>query len=84
MTMYDEERLGMLLRILRPAPAGWVQAAQELPSARRSLDEIVARAEEDAEFRKELIAGLEAALEREGFDPDPRLVDELRKRLSER
>jgi hypothetical protein len=84
MTMYDEERLGMLLRILRPAPAGWVQAAQELPSARRSLDEIVLRAEEDAEFRKELIAGLEAALEREGFDPDPRLVDELRKRLSER
>jgi hypothetical protein len=84
MTMYDEERLGTLLRILRPAPAGWVQAAQELPSARRSLDEIVARAEEDAEFRKELIAGLEAALEREGFDPDPRLVDELRKRLSER
>ncbi len=84
MTMYDEERLGMLLRILRPAPAGWVQAAQELPSARRSLDEIVLRAEEDAEFRKELIAGLEGALEREGFDPDPRLVDELRKRLSER
>ena len=84
MTMYDEERLGMLLRILRPAPAGWVQAAQELPSARRSLDEIVLRAEEDAEFRKELIAGLEAALEREGFDPDPRFVDELRKRLSER
>lgn len=81
--MYDEERLGTLLRMLRPAPTGWVQAAQELPAARRSLDEIVSRAEADAEFRKELIAGLEAALEREGFDPDPRLVEELRKRLPE-
>ena len=28
---YDEERLGELLRVLLPAPAGWVQAAQELP-----------------------------------------------------
>jgi len=82
--MYDEERLGALLRMLRPAPAGWVQAAQELPAARRSLDEIISRAEADAEFRKELIAGLEAALRREGFDPDPRLVEELRKRLPER
>jgi len=81
MRMYDEERLGDLLRMLRPAPAGWVEAAQELPAARRSLDEIVSRAEADAEFRKELVAGLEAALEREGFDPDPRLVEELRKRL---
>lgn len=79
--MYDEERLGALLRMLRPAPAGWVQAAQELPAARRSLDEIVSRAEADAEFRTELIAGLEAALEREGFKPNPRLVEELRKRL---
>lgn len=81
--MYDEERLGTLLRMLRPVPVGWVRAAQELPAARRSLDEIVSRAEADAEFRTELIAGLEAALEREGFDPDPRLVDELRKRLLE-
>jgi hypothetical protein len=82
-TTYDEERLGALLRLLRPAPAGWVHAAQELPAARRSLDEIVSRAEADAEFRKELIAGLEAALEREGVDPVPRLVEELRKRLPE-
>lgn len=79
--MYDEERLGVLLRVLRPAPAGWLRAAQELPAARRSLDQIVARAEADLEFRKALIADLETALEREGVEPDPRLVDELRKRL---
>ena len=60
MHIYDEERLGTLLRMLRPAPAGWVQAAQELPAARRSLDEIVARAEADLAFRSELVADLEA------------------------
>ena len=79
---YDEERLGELLRLLRPAPVGWVQAAQELPAARRSMDEIVARAEADLAFRKELIADLEAALEQAGYEPDRRLLDELRKRLT--
>ena len=83
MSDYDEERLAALLRTLPPAPAGWVKAAQELPFARRRLDDIVARAVADEEFRKALVADLEAALEREGYDPDPALVDELRTRLSE-
>ena len=52
-----------------PAPAGWVQAAQELPSARRELDEIVARAEADQAFREALIADLEQTLAREGYEP---------------
>ncbi len=79
--IYDEEWLGERLRILRPAPRGWVRAAQELPSARRSLDEIVARAEADLEFRAALIADLEDALTQAGFEPGPRSLDELRKRL---
>ena len=80
---YGEERLGELLRLLRPAPAGWLRAAQELPAARRSLDEIVARAEADAEFRKALLADLEAALAQEGLDLTPRLVSELERRFAE-
>jgi hypothetical protein len=80
--MYDEERLGELLRMLRPAPAGWVRAAQELPAARRSLDEIVARAEADLAFRESLIADLEVALEQAGYEPDRRLLEDLRKRLA--
>ena len=80
---YDEERLGELLRLLPPAPEGWVRAAQELPAARRSIDEIVRRAEADLEFRTALIADLEAALELAGFEPGPLAVDELRKRLAE-
>ncbi|HLF68145.1 MAG TPA: hypothetical protein VI503_02280 [Gaiellaceae bacterium] len=78
------ERLGELLRLLPPAPLGWVQAAQELPLARRTLDEIVARAEEDLAFREALVADLERALEQEGYEPDRRLVEELRARLTDR
>lgn len=80
---YDEERLGVLLRLLRPAPEGWLRAAQELPAARHSLDEIVARAEADLEFRAALIADLEAALADVGVEPAPRVVEELKKRFSE-
>ncbi len=80
--IYDEEWLGQRLRILRPAPQGWLRAAQELPAARRSLDEIVARAEADLEFRAALIADLEAALHTEGYEPRPQIIDELRKRIS--
>ena len=82
MTRYDEERLAELLAALPPAPEPWVRAAQELPLARRGLDEIVARAEADADFRRAVVADLEAALEAAGYEPEPRLVDELRERLS--
>ena len=81
--LYAEERLGVLLRLLRPAPAGWVRAAQELPGARRTFDEIVVRAEADLAFRAALIADLEQALAAEGYEPDRRIVDELRERLAD-
>jgi hypothetical protein len=77
----NEERLAELIRALPPAPEAWVRCAQELPLARRGLDDIVARAEEDAEFRARLIADLEAALEAEGIEPNKALLDELRNRL---
>jgi hypothetical protein len=78
---YDEERLGVLLRILRPVPAGWVRAAQELPTARHSFDEIVSRAEADLAFREALVADLERALAAEGYEPDRRFLAEIRARL---
>ena len=79
---YGEERLARLIRRLPPAPEGWVAAAQELPAARRGLDEIVARAEADLRFREALIADLEAALSQAGYEPDPPLVEALRRRFS--
>jgi hypothetical protein len=77
------ERLAALLRLLRPAPPAWVRAAQELPRARLELEEIVGRAEADATFRKALLRDLESALADAGLRwDDPRLIDELRRRLT--
>jgi hypothetical protein len=81
---YDEARLAELLRALPPAPEGWVRAAQELPRVRRELDDIVARAEADAAFRKQLIEDLEEALRGEGYEPELMPLDELRRRLEDR
>jgi hypothetical protein len=84
MRSFDEERLAELLRLLPPAPHGWVRAAQELPAARRTIDEIVARAEADAAFRTALVTDLESALAADGYEPDRIVVDELKRRYSER
>jgi hypothetical protein len=80
-TVLDEERLARLIRALPPAPEAWVRAAQELPLARAELDEIVARAEADAQFRARLVADLEAALAADGYEPTPALVQMLRARF---
>jgi hypothetical protein len=81
MSDIDEERLARLIGALPPAPEAWVLAAQELPLARTQLDEIVARAEADATFREQLIADLEEALELEGYERDPAVVEALRIRF---
>ena len=77
-----EERVARLLRRLPPAPEAWIAAAAELPRARKELDGIVARAEQDAAFRTALIADLESALEAEGYESTPRLVEQLRRRFT--
>jgi hypothetical protein len=82
MSGFDEIRLAELLSVLPPAPQGWVQAAQELPLARLGLDDLVRRAEEDADFRRRLVADLEAALQAEGIEPEPALAEALRRRLA--
>ena len=81
MNAFDEERLARLIQALPPAPEAWVRAAQELPPARRQLDQIVARAEADLEFRQRLVADLEAALAAEGYERDPKVIEELRVRF---
>jgi hypothetical protein len=81
MNGFDEEQIGRLLRLLPPAPEGWVRAAQELPAARAVLDELVARAEQDAAFRLQLQADLERAVAAAGYDPSPFIVSRLRQLL---
>ena len=82
MTTYDEERLGELLRLLPPAPAGWIEAAQELPRARVELDALVERAEQDVAFRQALVGDLEDALRVAGVEPRPFVIEHLRRRLA--
>ena len=81
MTGYDEERLAALLQLLKAPPAGWVEAAQQLPSARAAIESIVARAEADAAYRSRIQADLEAALQAEGHEASPSVVAALRLRL---
>ena len=82
MRNYDEETLAVLLRTLPAPPEAWVKAAQEIPLARRGLDDIVERARADQAFRDALIADLETALESAGYDTDPALTEAVRERLS--
>ena len=78
---YDIEQLARLIGALPPAPVGWVSAAQELPRMRPSLDDLIARAEQDAELRARLVADLESALAESGISPTPRILAEARARL---
>jgi hypothetical protein len=83
MSSYDHEQLSKLIGMLPPAPEAWVRAAQELPVARRGLDELVARAEADAAFRVQVLADLEQALQAEGIEPEPRVVEKVRRLLAD-
>lgn len=79
--LLPEERIAALLALLPPAPESWVEAAKQLPAARAQIDGIVARAEQDAEYRARLIDDLEQALAADGIEPTPSLRRELERRL---
>jgi hypothetical protein len=81
MSTYDHDTLGRLIAVLRPVPAGWVRAAQELPAARRGIDDIVDRAVADAAYRERVVADLESALAEVGVEPTPPILEELRERF---
>ena len=55
----------------------------ELPAVRAMLDELVARAERDAEFQFELRADLEGAVADAGYEPSPFVLSRLRRLLEE-
>jgi hypothetical protein len=78
---YDEERLGELLSSLPPAPEAWVKAAQNLPLARKGVDEILERAEEDEEYRRRVVEDPKAALEEADVVAHMDAIEILRRRL---
>ena len=79
--MTAEEQIALALRALPTPPMGWVEAAKELPSARRELETILDRIERDERFREQAVADLEAMLRAEGVEPTPVVVAHLRRRL---
>jgi hypothetical protein len=83
MSDYTEEQLANLIGVLPPAPAAWVQAAQELPAAREAIESLVDRAHADADERQAILADLGASLRQAGVEPSRGLVEELRGRLTE-
>ena len=76
-----EGRIAEFLRALPAPPQGWVEAAKQLPTARRELDTIVERIERDERFRELVRADLEEALRVEGLEPTPAVIALLRQRL---
>jgi hypothetical protein len=78
---YDKTTLAGLLRLLPPPPEPWVAAARELPRTAGGLEQILALAETDAEFRRALIDDLEEVLRGAGFEPEPELVRDQREGL---
>ena len=79
--MTPEERIAEALRALPAPPQGWVEAAKQLPAARRELETILERVERDERFRERVVADLEATLRAEGVEPTPVVVSHLRRRL---
>ena len=78
----SEEQIAELLRALPAVPAGWVQAAKELPAVRLELETIAERIESDERARALAVADLEAMLRAEGVEPTPVVVAHLRRRLA--
>jgi hypothetical protein len=80
--MTPEEQIAELLRALPAPPAGWIEAAKELPTVRRELDTVLERIERDERFRELVVADLEATLRAEGVEPTPVVVAHLRRRIA--
>jgi hypothetical protein len=82
-TDFDSHQIAEHIALLRPAPRGWVEAAQQLPAARRAVETLVARAQQSETDRAEIVRNLEESLHAEGVEPRSELVRELRDLLAD-
>jgi hypothetical protein len=82
-TDFDSYQIAEQIALLRPAPRGWVQAAQQLPAARRAVETLVARAQKSEAERAAIVRNLEESLHAEGVEPRSELVRELRDLLAD-
>jgi hypothetical protein len=80
---YDSERLGLLLRLLRPAPRAWVAKAKRIPLGAPSAAEIAQlarRLEDNPGFRRSFDADPVAATGSVGLET---LTAQLEQELAE-
>jgi hypothetical protein len=49
--------------------------------ARKALDEVLAQADSDADFRASLLENAKRALDEAGYESDPDMIETLRRRL---
>ena len=77
---YDDERLGQLLALLPPAPAGWVATAKRIPLMELDARELAQKLEADPAFRKSFDADPVAAAEAAGL---PELAAQLERELEQ-
>lgn len=81
---YNEERLGELLQVLRPAPEAWLRRAQEIPLgpplSYSAVSELARRLETDEGFRRRFDADPVAAAEIAGMSD---LSAQLRREMHE-
>lgn len=80
--MIDEREIERLLRLLQPAPAAWVEAAQEMPFLLGALEGVLERARTDAAYRDAFQADPGEVLRDAGYELAPDVVAHIMRRLS--
>jgi hypothetical protein len=83
MSELTEKELAGLLRVLTPAPAHWVEAAKQIPRIKKQLVEVLPFLESTAPGRAAETADLEKAIEAAGLTPEPQLIAELQRHLTQ-
>jgi hypothetical protein len=77
----SEERLAELLALLRPAPLGWVEAAEALPATLADLDDVLGRLHRDEDFRSRFEENPAEALGAAGLPATATVVAAVRTQL---
>lgn len=83
MSEYTDQELAGLLRVLKPAPTSWVEAAQQIPRMKKQVAEVLPYLEEIAPDRASETAELEKAISAAGLTPEPQLLAELQRHIAE-
>lgn len=83
MASYSDKELADLLRALPPAPPHVVEAAAQIPRIKEQVERVLPHLGDLAGDRQAETAALEAAIEAAGLEPEPQLLEALRRQLGD-